>query len=393
MEEARALPRRIVMVVANNLPTDARVLKEAKGLVAQGCDVTVIGYEKTGWRYREVHDGGLHLLICPFAGAQIPGIGGKLLRYVVTLLTFVRFAIRLLLTPADVIHVHDPHPLPIGWLAAKLRGARLVYDAHECFAVHSSARGLPVLALVERLFIRSADRIINVGDELAQKLEEKFPGLGPQIVVANYPEAPRGELAGVVRARAGLAPNDCAVLYAGGFFLHNRRLDNIVRALTLLPGQVHAVFLGYDSRGAIAKLRALAHELGVADRVSILDAVPPDTLVSAISDANVGLLPLEIIDEDTYYSVPNKLFEYLAAGVPVVGTRIAHSVLLEKEGYGVLLESPPTPERLAAAIRTALADPALPQRTREGGPALVRARFSWESQLVKLVEMYRGLAR
>src|SRR3954447_24914583 len=182
---------------------DNRVLREARALASDGHTVTIVELAPGPHRPEPIGDGVTRLSALPRPSLK-RAIPFKLHR-LISGFTIARAAARL---RPDVVHAHDVAMLPSGWLAARLTGARLVYDSHEY------AAGVPwrtgamhrLVGLVERLFVPRADAVITVSDGIAARLAERFRLRRAPVVVRNVPDLPppRAGAHGGLRAALGL---------------------------------------------------------------------------------------------------------------------------------------------------------------------------------------------
>jgi glycosyltransferase involved in cell wall biosynthesis len=273
-----------------------------------------------------------------------------------------------------------------GLVGARLTGARLVYDSHEL------ATGVPYrkrlwawfVGAVERAVIRRCDGVITVSDGIADRLEE-LHGLDERpLVVRNLPDLPRPGGKGRLRERLGIG-NVPLVLHQGAP-ARDRGCEQLVHAMAGLQ-DAHLVFLGDGGdRGYGARLAALAEECGVRERVHFVPSVPLHELLGYTSEADVGVSLLEATCENHRLALPNKVFEYVAAGIPVVASDLPElGRLVEDHGVGWTVD-PTDPAELESALRTALERPA----SRELCARLDRARatLSWNGESRRLVELY-----
>lgn len=301
---------------------------------------------------------------------------------------------------ADVYHAHDLNALLAAATAARRRGARLVYDSHEVFTEAGRTARRPwwakaLLARQERAWARDAAAVVTVNEALADELRRRL-GAPRVLAVHNAPArwSPPPGAPDRLRAAAGLAPGTPVALHHGQFFPH-RGIEELMAAV-LEPGleRVHAVVLGFGPEEA--RLRAAAAEPRFGGRVHVLPGVPPDELAGWVACADVGVAVIAPSTLNHRLSTPNKLFECLAAGVPVVISDLPgmRGVVLADPAapLGVVARSP-APADVAAAIRAVLELPA-------GDAAALRARclraahgrWNWETESERLVALYRELA-
>lgn len=302
--------------------------------------------------------------------------------------------------PADVYHGHDLTALPAAVAAQHLHGGRLVYDSHESFMdsgtnVNRTGWGKAVLRWFERGQARHADALVTVNRSLGEILGPRF-GIKRVVVVYNTPArwAAPAERPNLIREATGLPAGAPIALYHGAFFLH-RGLEELAASL-LVPGmeRVHAVYLGYGNQEST--LREMAEDPQYGGRIHVLEAVPPAVLPLWVASADVGVMPIQASTLNHRLSSPNKLFESLATGLPVVVSdflEMRRIVLDDPDGPLGAVCDPSDPVSVAAGIRSILdldtdARDALRRRCLHAA----HERWNWETESAKLVALYDSLA-
>jgi glycosyltransferase involved in cell wall biosynthesis len=301
---------------------------------------------------------------------------------------------------ADVYHGHDLTALPAAVRARSRHGGLVVYDSHESFMdsgtnVNRSRWGKAILGWFERRQARQATALVTVNRSLGEILGKKF-GIRRVVVVYNTParwEAPE-ERPNLLREATGLPADAPIALYHGAFFLH-RGLEELAAAL-LEPGmeRVHAVFLGYGSREAW--LRETAEDPQYGGRIHVVEAVAPAVLPLWVASADVGVMPIQASTLNHRLSSPNKLFESLATGLPVVVSdflEMRRIVLEDPDGPLGAVCDPADPASVARAIRSIL-DLGEGERNALRARCLRAAheRWNWETESARLVALYDSLA-
>ena len=191
-----------------------------------------------------------------------------------------------------------------------------------------------------------------------------------------------------LRSRVGIPPDVPIALYQGMFYPH-RGLENLVEAARAFR-RAHLVFMGWGV--LLDALRDLVRERGVADRVRFTEGVPMGELLSFTAGADVGLIPYRNVGLNNYYTSPNKLFEYCAAGVPVAASRFPELTrIVEGMEIGRTFD-PERPEEIAAAVNAIVDDPSEHARYHANAVAAGR-QFTWEIESKKLIEVYASLER
>ena len=396
------------LVLARNPVThDARVLREARLLRDLGYDVLVAGVVSSEERETELELGdGIRLirLVGPLqlvrrlsrarrdtraeaAAATVPpstpARHSRLRRLLVTLAFNVQgIALALRLSP-ELVHANDYDTMWIGVAAKLLRRSRLVYDAHELWPDQDGDVGWrPWLVACESLFVRVADATTTVSPGCAEVIATRYRVSRP-IVVRNLPEgsAERPHPVEPREDRGQLA------VYVGVVAPH-RGLEEVTAALAGIP-ELRLRLVGADNDGFGAQLRERAKAIGVEDRLETRPPVPPSEIVEAIADADMGLVLIQPTSLSHRMSLPNKLFEYTAAGLPVVASELPIlGPLVREEGIGEVVP-PDDVDAIANAMRR-LAEPHRNAEVR----ARVRAfgtRVNWQQERRLLESVYTGL--
>jgi len=227
-----------------------------------------------------------------------------------------------------------------GLFVKLLCGSRLVYDSHELWADRNGRwEWRPWLLACEALFVRIADEVLTSSPGYADTLAGRYRVPRPAIV-RNIPES----LLAAPRRR----PAAPLVVYIGGL-MPGRGLEQMIDALPLIPAaRLRAVGPGtpHYRRGLLARARAA----GVLDRVDLRSAVPPAEVPDALAEASAGLCLIQPICRSYDLCLPNKLFEYAAAGVPVLASDLpVIGALVRREGLGALTP-PADPHAIAASL-------------------------------------------
>jgi glycosyltransferase involved in cell wall biosynthesis len=300
----------------------------------------------------------------------------------------------------DVLHAHDMHIVGVAAHArarARAAGRDLpwVYDAHEYVPGLSeyggrTARDIAGWADLEDEFIRDASRVITVSPAIADILQERYQLARRPTVVLNIPsvDATSSEPVGTLREICGLAPGVPLLCYSGGM-TQARGLHTAVEATALLPdAHLGLVCVPHTGTDDVRVLRQQAEDLGLRDRVHFVNPVSSGQVVHFLKGVDVALIPA-LSYPSHEMSLPNKLFEYLHAGVPIVSSDLQSiSAFLRETGAGLTHPVEDAPA-LAAAVRTVLADPQ-GFAAAAADPALL-ARYSWTGQADLLRAMYDEL--
>ncbi len=291
-------------------------------------------------------------------------------------------------TRADVYHSHDLNTLYVGHVCKKRTpGARLIYDSHE-LATERNRMGLWWKAWAtwnERRWIRSADALIVASPFWIGEIEKKTGHLpAVSATVINVPEPMEIEALDL-RAELDIEPGRPILLYQGSI-QENRGIEPAIEAITLLDDAV-LVVIGYGYHRTA--LETMVAKRRLTDRVRFFGPIPNRELLRYSASADIGMCNIINSSLSYYTTLPNKLFEYMIAGIPVIGSDSPGIGQIVKEtGIGEVTD-PADPAALAAAARTILADPA-PYRA---ACRLAAARYNWEVEKERLLEVYAQLPR
>lgn len=373
---------KICMSVFNDLSADQRVYREAKTLRDNGYEVTVIGIRDRGsgpppnWPGVTIKRIPIKLTRRPFPKA----------RYLEHLLKLTRTLRGL---RADVYHAHDLDTLLASYLASKLTGAKLVYDAHELMVEESAVQGRPLTRtmwwLLESLLIGRADVVFTVNPSIAAELQKRYTIAPPQVLI-NCPQYRKTERTQKLRELLGIGPSKATILHLGGL-LPGAGLEALVQAMSWVANGV-LVFLG----GGPAKsyLQNLVSSKGCEERVKFLDPVPLEMVHEYAASADVGLAVVKNSGLSYYLSLPNKIFEYMMAGVPIVASDFPERGKIVRENHIGLAVDPSNPRAIAEAIDLLLKDRDLHRQMVENCRKSAR-RYNWEREAQKLLAIYRSL--
>jgi glycosyltransferase involved in cell wall biosynthesis len=306
-----------------------------------------------------------------------------------------RIASRPVAPRADLVHAMAYMGIPIGLDLGRRDGAAVVYDARDIYVDAANVARLPgparrVFLAVERRWARRASRVATVNEPYAEVMERRF-GVARPLIVMNC--SYRRDLPAVpprlFHERLGLDQGVRVVLYQGGFS-RDRGIEQLIEALPSLPSDTILALLGYGSLQD--ELERRATEPALAGRLFVLAAVSPDELLDWVGSADVVAMPIQPSTLNHRLTTPNKLFEAMAAGVPVVASDLPGMAGIVREtGCGVLCD-PTSPAAIAAAIRSILDAPLLERAAyRARAIAAAHGRYSWEAQVEILLAEYGRL--
>jgi glycosyltransferase involved in cell wall biosynthesis len=386
-------PYKICMHVTDAAYPDYRVIREATALIEAGFDVSIVDILDERQQPAEEDIAGIHLkhMVMPemFISTRF-----KPWYLVKALNMIIRGAIRLTRTSTDVYHAHDVKGLPACYIAARLRHKPLVFDSHEIPLDDPNITRWPRLsALAVWALTRMMPRctkVITASPLYAREISNQFhyPEVTSVLNVPTYREIPPSDR---LRQHLGLATDVRIALYQGNIQA-NRSLDQLVNAAPFLDPGIVIVMMGRAVEATRIQLEELIATKGVADRVRIIPAVSYAELLDWTTSADLGLTIFQPdYTRSIRYCLPNKLFEYLMAGLPVLSSQLdAIAEVLQTSGAGQVLPSL-TPSDIGASINAMLADSTALARMRENALKIVQKEFHWEKEKLKLIQVYNSI--
>lgn len=387
--------QRVCMIVHHYFPRDVRVRREALALADAGFQVTVIALRQPGesssenWR-------GLTVLRMPIMRHR----GSSLPIYLAEYLTFASMAgwtvSRLhMRSPFGVVHVHAPPDFLIGaGLPARLAGAKLILDDHdltpELYA--SRFRGVggqlarQMTKTAERGSCMAADRVITVTDAFKELMVERGTPADKILVLHNCPD-PKifdPELVG-----SGKRNNKNFVVMHHGTMLYRYGEDLLLEAFAkVLQKLPNARLEIYGDGDLLPELQRRAAEPDLQGRVILHGDVTQEEIAHALLRADLSIVPNRS-DELVETLLPTKLLEALQMGCPVLASQTKMVAETFRDG-GVEFFPAGDADALAASVVRLAKDRRRLNRLRLEGLRQV-ARFSWKTEKLKLINLYREL--
>ncbi len=290
---------------------------------------------------------------------------------------------------ADLFQAHDLPALPPALLAATLKRRPCVYRAHEMWSeAQPKVRFASVWRWLERALVPRCDEVVTPDEDRSRILQEEFGARRLPMTVRNCPpHRPRVES---TRLRDELARRgvrfSTIVLYQG-LVDSMRCIEEIAEATRSFEDGVVLVILG----SGFGEWARPAERLAGYERVVVLPKVSYEAVAEYTASADIGILLYRNDCRNNYHCAPNKIFEYMMMGLPVVAPAFPGMVrLVEQEDVGICVD-PERPEAIAAAVNRLSSDRDSRARMRANAIRLTRERYNWEIEFRPLLQRYRGL--
>jgi glycosyltransferase involved in cell wall biosynthesis len=399
-----------VVMLTPDRQIDRRILLQADSLEAAGWEVTIIAMPldtKTDDDRRVVRIGSdtskakrEHLVVDAYRwvrghlsmdGCLMPFMKRLAWRYLVDQESFYT---KLFYSTAScyspkVFVANDLPMLPVAAQVATACGARLVYDSHELYSEQEfSEREKRRWAEIEAKYIGACDVVITVNQSIAAELKRRY-GIDDVSVIYSAERATAPPL----RRRLfhdvfGLGADKKVLLLQGGLSA-SRNLETLVDAMGHVQNtSVVLVILGEGL--LLKKLQAKAKLNELSGLVYFHPAVPQKDLQAFTAAADAGVIPYQATCLNNFFCTPNKLFEFIAAGIPILASDLPEiRCMIQGQQIG-LVGDMSTAESLAGLIDEFFRDE---QRlaTWQNNLSITRKRVCWEEEEKKLVEIYAAL--
>lgn len=407
---------RICIVSPLHPSLNPRVVKEADALAGAGHDVMLVASDFSAWAReadRKFKDRPWRVVAAPkfgplappairarelvrraVAGVAVPRLGSRSDRMLAAVLhpsapDLVRAACRV---PADLYIGHYTPGLLAAALAARANGARHAFDAEDFHPgdlpdtpENTAARDL--IGLVEKRHLPGAAYVSAAAPLIAKAYAETYPIAHPVTVLNVFP-----------LAEAPDAPCDRpkqlgqrSIYWFSQTIGRDRGLECLLAAVSRSRARPSIVLRGARQRGIEPLLRQLASDLGIEDRLTLLEPGPPDEMVKLAAAHDAGFVGETGATRNHRIMLSNKQFIYLLAGMPIIMSDIpSHRAFADEEPGAVLLYRSEDPDSLASAIDNLFSEPGRLQQAAATAWKLGRERFNWDRERSVLLDAVAG---
>lgn len=354
---------KVIKIAVSDFSCESRDTREVNTLVEMGQEVLVLSKQTEAHPESVKRDG--YTIIRKKLGDKTRSGRKKITSYIASSINWVLWLRK---EKPDILSCHDWFPLLLGYLASRtLFGKKrpsLIYDSHELEMARAKAskrRSITTrfIMALEKFLIKRSEAVIVVNESIAGVIAETYNLERNPIVVRNIPEYWQysAEVAEKQREyyknKFKHAPENKIIMYHG-IISRGRGLENIFKALASIDKNVIMIVLGYGE--SLPYYKRMVEELNLSKRVFFHDAVDFDHLYQYICIADIGLCLIENYCLSYYLSLPNKLFECIQAGVPVIGSNFPEiSRIIDEYKIGITC-NPDDMDEIAENLEKLLTD-------------------------------------
>jgi len=283
-----------------------------------------------------------------------------------------------------IYHANDLNTLPVGFFLAKLKRAKLVYDSHELYVEQYSNTSIfykKILSFIEKIFIRKADAVITVNDSIAEILSERY-NISLPITMMNCPV--------YQNSPSSFKTNNPKKIIYLGRYTEDRGIEELILSMKYVEN-AKLYLRGFGPHEDF--LRALALNNNLSDKVIFLEPVNMTKMVDSLEGFDIGIVPYKPVSLNNKLASPNKIFEYMMAGLPIA---VSDSPELKKivleNNVGVLFD-PSDPKDIANKINNLMGNDKLLKEMRKKALKCAKSKYNWEVQSRKLISVYDSLLK
>lgn len=365
---------RVLMLVSNDLTSDQRVHRVCSTLQAAGYTVEVVGRALPDSR---------PLAPRPYCTRRLRlWFRRKAWFYLELNLALFRYG---LFRTVAAVHANDLDTLPAGWALAKLKRVPLVYDAHEIFTEVPELISRPgvrrIWQWLERRLVPHADLAFTVNTALVRWYANAYPNV-PFQALYNLP------FRQILEPEQHTPQPKRIILYQGSVNL-GRGVELMIDSVDYWPNDWVLWIIGEGDEYNACRARVSKHAYEPT-RVVFWGKLPFEELAPLTRQAWIGLSLEEDLGLNYRYATPNKVFDYIQAGVPVVVSQLPEmQQIIEEHDVGWVLKDR-TPKGLFNCLRTIATDSEL-YKHKQNNTLLARERLCWENESMVLVNGYKSI--
>ena len=366
--------KKILITFLGNINYDTRCKNLYDTFLVNGFDVEFIGFD---WLTKDFKKSSGKVSI------------HKLKKGFLSITFYLKFIsllkLKLLSTKASIIFAEDIYTLPFVVILGKLKGSKIYYDSRELFGYLAGLKEKKfkqsIWKWIERFFITKADQIIVTGSMDGEFLRKEY-GVKNIILLRNLPRFYKSSVKTDIHSNLRIDKSKKIILYQG-VLLKGRGIEKVFVVLKDLPD---IVFVIAGSGEYEEYYKNLAVQLGLVDQVYFIGKFTQEDLPKITASAYIGVSLIENLSVSYYYALPNKLFEYIMAEIPVIASNLPQmKEVIEKYDVGFTVDFGNN-DKLLSAIKKLTDDSALYENKKQNCKTASQ-ELNWENEVTKLLQI------
>lgn len=368
---------RVVHILLTDYKVDSRVKNETESLNDKGYKIDVFCL-KSDDTYKMEHRKGVKIIRYGLLKDKIIKI----------LNAYIQFIFASYSEKYRLVHAHDFTALPVGFIISRLKGIPLIYDSHELWS-ESEHENYPRYVMkiayrIEKYCAKKSDYIITVSDSIKYFLKIYFNNQNIA-TVRNIPSYTYPKSSNILRDKYSI-PIEVPIFIYQGLISKNRGIDIILDSVNRLKNlRFKCIFLGDGPY--LNDIQAFIRKYDLESRIITIQSVPQDELLKYIKSADIGLHAISNTCLNHEYCLPNKLFEYIHAGVGVICTNLKEmSKLVQSHNIGLTFNDN-SAEDLSKKMQYLINNNNLINQYKTNSKALSMT-LTWDKEFLTLEKVY-----
>ena len=367
--------KKITIGFLGNIYFDTRTFNLYKSLKDSDLAVKFIGYDWLTENFKSITEGSINITKL-----------NKRISFFFYLYFFISQLINFLKIKGTIYFASDFYSLPASVIAAKLKHAKVYYDSREIYTELPALETRPLLKkifmTIEKFFIKRVEVVFTTGEMDSVYLKKLF-NLKKTYLLRNLPLMVK-EINPVDYYNLYNIPVDATIILYQGIIVRGRGIETCFKAINKNDKLFFIVLGGGED---LEYYKSLANKMGINKHVIFAGKIPQTELLNYTAGAFAGLSIIDNISINNEYALPNKLFEYVMSGVPVIASDLAQmkKIITEYRIGGVISES--SEDELLQTLNRWKDDKAFYENLKDNCIKAAQ-ELNWENEFSKIKELF-----
>lgn len=287
----------------------------------------------------------------------------------------------------DIVHANDLDTLLAGYWIKKKTGAKLIYDAHEIWVKQGLLLPpmiLLIFAMIEKFLLRKIDIFISVNESIIKEISHMYHYRFtiPTLAIYNCPAYQK------INFKSRKKP-EIKILYQGRYCF-DRGLEELTKSAKYLSNNATIYFRAMGDPLTKERLEKIVDKYNLSQKVKFLKPVSMDRMVEAAKDFDIGVISYIPVNINNRLCTPNKLFEYIGAGLALAVSDLPELKKVVKEYNNGLPFNPRSPRSIAKTLNKLIKNRDQLDQMRKNSLQAAK-KYNWENEEKKLTQLYEQL--